>query len=79
MKKIGNIGGYFKTSVFEIIRIILVGFFSFSGHIAERMNLRHFLVVGMISSGIMTAAFGFGYFFKIHVLWFYILVQVSFL
>ena len=48
-----------------------------SGHIAERMNLRHFLSLGMLSSGVLTAAFGFGYFFNVHVLWFYILVQVS--
>ena len=29
MKKIGNIRGYFETSVFEIRRVILVGFFLF--------------------------------------------------
>ncbi|XP_053408144.1 glucose-6-phosphate exchanger SLC37A2-like isoform X1 [Mercenaria mercenaria] len=52
-----------------------VGMFS-SGHIAERMNLRHFLSLGMITSGILTAAFGAGYFLGIHMLWYYILVQV---
>ncbi|KAJ8316241.1 hypothetical protein KUTeg_006255 [Tegillarca granosa] len=29
-----------------------------SGHVAERMNLRHFLSLGMICSGIMTVCFG---------------------
>ncbi|XP_060592081.1 glucose-6-phosphate exchanger SLC37A2-like isoform X1 [Ruditapes philippinarum] len=52
-----------------------VGMF-FSGHIAERMNLRHFLSLGMITSGILTAAFGMGYFLGIHMLWYYILVQI---
>lgn len=52
-----------------------VGMFC-SGHIAERMNLRHFLSLGMITSGILTAAFGAGYFLGIHMLWYYIIVQV---
>ncbi|KAL4228961.1 hypothetical protein ACF0H5_012001 [Mactra antiquata] len=52
-----------------------VGMF-FSGHFAERMNLRHFLALGMISSGVLTAFFGFGYFWKIHVLWYFIIVQI---
>lgn len=52
-----------------------VGMF-LSGHIAERMNLRIFLSMGMIGSGIMTAMFGMGYFWQIHSLAFYIGVQV---
>ncbi|WAR06085.1 G6PT3-like protein [Mya arenaria] len=52
-----------------------VGMFC-SGHIAERMNLRYFLSLGMILSGAFTAAFGFGYFWNIHTLYFYIIVQI---
>ncbi|KAK3101050.1 hypothetical protein FSP39_000582 [Pinctada imbricata] len=52
-----------------------VGMF-ISGHIAERMNLRYFLSTGMVLSGIFTAAFGFGYFFNIHSIVFYIFVQI---
>ncbi|XP_061188985.1 glucose-6-phosphate exchanger SLC37A2-like isoform X2 [Saccostrea echinata] len=52
-----------------------VGMF-LSGHIAERMNLRIFLSMGMIGSGIMTAMFGMGYFWNIHTIAFYIGVQV---
>jgi len=49
----------------------------FSGHIAERMNLRYFLSGGMILVGIMTAAFGMGYFINIHNIYFFVIVQVS--
>ncbi|XP_022320041.2 glucose-6-phosphate exchanger SLC37A2-like isoform X2 [Crassostrea virginica] len=52
-----------------------VGMF-FSGHIAERMNLRYFLSLGMISSGLMTVLFGMGYFWNIHSLFFFIGVQI---
>lgn len=41
------------------------------------MNLRHFLSLGMVCSGIMTICFGLGYFLQIHSLAFYILVQVT--
>ncbi|XP_066265291.1 glucose-6-phosphate exchanger SLC37A2-like isoform X3 [Branchiostoma lanceolatum] len=47
----------------------------FSGHIAERSNLRYFLVLGMLSSGLMTALFGLGYYWNIHTLAFFVIVQ----
>ncbi|CDS36464.1 solute carrier family [Echinococcus multilocularis] len=52
-----------------------VGMF-ISGHIAERVNLRTFLLWGCILSGVTTAAFGLGYFADIHDLAFYLLAQV---
>ncbi|XP_013384471.1 glucose-6-phosphate exchanger SLC37A2 isoform X1 [Lingula anatina] len=52
-----------------------VGMF-ISGHVAERMNLRYFLSVGMILTGILTALFGMGYFWNIHLLIFYLTVQI---
>jgi len=48
-----------------------------SGHIAERTNLRYFLVVGMCASGVFTALFGLGHYWHIHSLSFYIGVQVQ--
>ena len=57
--------------------LTLILFCYFSGHIAERMNLRYFLAAGMLLSGFFTAAFGFGYFFNIHSLVFYVGVQVK--
>ncbi|GAB6020611.1 hypothetical protein CHUAL_003286 [Chamberlinius hualienensis] len=47
----------------------------FSGIIAERMNLRHFLALGMIFSGLFTVLFGLAYPFKIHNIWYFIVVQ----
>ncbi|XP_025100346.1 glucose-6-phosphate exchanger SLC37A2-like isoform X1 [Pomacea canaliculata] len=52
-----------------------VGMFC-SGYIAERMNLRYFMTIGMLASGFFTAAFGFGYFFNIHSFVYYVIVQV---
>ncbi|XP_069994363.1 glucose-6-phosphate exchanger SLC37A2 [Penaeus vannamei] len=47
-----------------------------SGFIAERMDLRIFLSVGMIFSGIFCAMFGLGKTFNIHQLWYYIVAQI---
>ncbi|XP_072210998.1 glucose-6-phosphate exchanger SLC37A2 isoform X1 [Excalfactoria chinensis] len=47
-----------------------------SGIFGERLPLRYYLSVGMLLSGIFTALFGFGYFWNIHVLWYFIIVQV---
>lgn len=47
-----------------------------SGYVGERLPLRYFLGFGMIFCGIFTSLFGFGHFWGIHTLWFYILVQV---
>lgn len=48
----------------------------FSGFVAEHMDLRHFLTVGMISSGLFTIAFGLGYVWKIHNFAYFVTVQV---
>lgn len=52
-----------------------VGMF-ISGWVAERTNLRYFLFIGMVASGITTCAFGMGYIFKFHNYPYYLLVQV---
>lgn len=48
----------------------------FSGHLAERIDLRIFLAIGMAASGFTTILFGLGYYLHIHVYAFYILIQV---
>ncbi|PON46138.1 Sugar phosphate transporter [Parasponia andersonii] len=48
----------------------------FAGHFGDRIDLRLFLVFGMMGSGIMTIIFGLGYWFSVHVLWFFVAVQV---
>ncbi|XP_078149963.1 major facilitator superfamily protein isoform X2 [Carex rostrata] len=48
----------------------------FSGHIADRTDMRKFLSLGMLLSGASTAAFGLGYWFDIRHLSFFVFIQV---
>ncbi|XP_078416555.1 glucose-6-phosphate exchanger SLC37A1 isoform X3 [Cetorhinus maximus] len=48
----------------------------FSGIIGERLSIRLYLTFGMLSSGLFTALFGLGYFYRIHSLRYYIFIQV---
>jgi len=47
-----------------------------SGIVAERVDLRYFLSVGMICSGIFTFLFGFAHDIGIHSLWYLLAIQV---
>uniref|UniRef100_A0A8C0FNQ3 Glucose-6-phosphate exchanger SLC37A2 n=1 Tax=Bubo bubo TaxID=30461 RepID=A0A8C0FNQ3_BUBBB len=47
-----------------------------SGIFGERLPLRYYLSGGMVLSGLFTALFGLGYFWDIHVLWYFIVMQV---
>ncbi|XP_064183864.1 glucose-6-phosphate exchanger SLC37A1 [Anguilla rostrata] len=48
-----------------------------SGIIGERLPIRLYLTVGMVTSGLFTCLFGLGYIYNIHSLGFYIFVQVA--
>ncbi|XP_038876904.1 putative glycerol-3-phosphate transporter 5 [Benincasa hispida] len=48
----------------------------FAGHFGDRIDLRLFLVFGMMGSGIFTILFGLGYWLDLHFLWFFISVQI---
>ncbi|XP_047456386.1 glucose-6-phosphate exchanger SLC37A1 isoform X2 [Mugil cephalus] len=48
-----------------------------SGIIGERLPIRLYLTVGMLTSGLFTCLFGLGYIYNIHSLQFYIFVQVA--
>ncbi|XP_043718653.1 putative glycerol-3-phosphate transporter 5 [Telopea speciosissima] len=48
----------------------------FAGHIGDRIDLRLFLSFGMFASGISTVVFGLAYWWKIHTLGFFLLVQI---
>lgn len=48
-----------------------------SGFIAERVNLRYFLSLGMLLSGLFTYVVGLAKVYNIHNLWYFILMQVS--
>lgn len=46
-----------------------------SGFIAERVNLRYFLALGMLFSGIFSYLFGIGKSYGVHNLWYFIVFQ----
>eukprot|EP00731_Ephydatia_muelleri_P011987 Em0006g881a len=48
-----------------------------SGLVADRVNLRYFLVIGMIGSGLGSVLIGVAYFANIHALYYFILVQLA--
>ncbi|KAI4376270.1 hypothetical protein MLD38_014052 [Melastoma candidum] len=48
----------------------------FSGHLGDRIDLRLFLFSGMIGSGVMTLAFGLGYWLDVHLWGYFVCVQV---
>ncbi|KAA8535273.1 hypothetical protein F0562_030276 [Nyssa sinensis] len=48
----------------------------FSGHIGDRIDIRLFLTIGMLGSGVFTVVFGLGYWLNVHVLGFFVLVQI---
>lgn len=48
----------------------------FSGHLGDRLNLRIFLTVGMLGTGLFTSLFGVGYWGNIHSFYYYLAVQM---
>lgn len=48
----------------------------FSGHLGDRMNLRIFLTVGMLGTGVFTSLFGVGYWGKVHSFIYFLVVQM---
>ena len=47
-----------------------------SGYIGDRINLRYFLAIGMIGTGVGVGLLGVEYYIQTHQLWYFILVQV---
>ncbi|KAK4802090.1 hypothetical protein SAY86_000293 [Trapa natans] len=47
-----------------------------AGHLGDRLDLRLFLTFGMIGSGIFVGLFGMGYFWNLHVFFFYLAMQM---
>ncbi|KAJ6658733.1 hypothetical protein lerEdw1_019893 [Lerista edwardsae] len=47
-----------------------------SGIFGERLPIRYYLSGGMVLSGLFTALFGLGYYWNIHELWYFVLVQI---
>ncbi|XP_059624860.1 putative glycerol-3-phosphate transporter 1 [Cornus florida] len=57
------------------LSVYAVGMY-FSGHLGDRMDLRIFLTVGMVGTGLFTSLFGLGYFANIHLFYYYLIVQM---
>ncbi|XP_042493379.1 putative glycerol-3-phosphate transporter 1 [Macadamia integrifolia] len=49
----------------------------FTGHLGDRLDLRIFLTVGMVGTGLFTSLFGFGYWFNIHNFYYFLIIQTS--
>uniref|UniRef100_A0A8D0G6E2 Glucose-6-phosphate exchanger SLC37A2 n=1 Tax=Sphenodon punctatus TaxID=8508 RepID=A0A8D0G6E2_SPHPU len=47
-----------------------------SGIFGERLPLRYYLSGGMVLSGLFTCLFGLGYFWNIHMLWYFVVIQI---
>ncbi|XP_040832699.1 glucose-6-phosphate exchanger SLC37A2 isoform X1 [Ochotona curzoniae] len=47
-----------------------------SGIFGERLPLRYYLSAGMLLSGLFTSLFGLGYFWNIHMLWYFVVIQI---
>ena len=48
----------------------------FSGLVGDRIDVRVFLSVGMVGSGVFTVMFGLGYWFDVHLFGYYVVVQI---
>ncbi|KAJ6388878.1 hypothetical protein OIU77_027264 [Salix suchowensis] len=57
------------------LAVYAIGMF-FSGHIGDRMNLRIFLTIGMVGTGIFTSLFGVGFWANVHNFYYYLIVQM---
>ncbi|KAK1372306.1 putative glycerol-3-phosphate transporter 4 [Heracleum sosnowskyi] len=47
-----------------------------AGHLGDTLDLRLFLTAGMIASGVFVGLFGMGYFWNVHVFWFFLVMQM---
>uniref|UniRef100_A0A2P2JZK3 Glycerol-3-phosphate transporter n=1 Tax=Rhizophora mucronata TaxID=61149 RepID=A0A2P2JZK3_RHIMU len=48
----------------------------FSGHLGDRMNLRIFLTIGMLGTGLFTSLFGVGYWANVHSFYYFLVAQM---
>lgn len=48
----------------------------FSGHLGDRLDLRIFLTVGMVGTGLFTSLYGVGYWGNVHSFYYYLVVQM---
>lgn len=73
------------VSILFTLDFVLISFLSSfvfyhhgSGMFGERLPLRYYLTAGMLLSGLFTSLFGLGFYWNIHALWYYCVMQVRF-
>ncbi|XP_062226374.1 putative glycerol-3-phosphate transporter 1 [Phragmites australis] len=68
------------TALLGEIDLAFLGVYSFgmffAGHLGDRVDLRILLTIGMIGTGLFTAAFGAGYWFNIHNFYYFLGMQM---
>ncbi|XP_059666948.1 putative glycerol-3-phosphate transporter 1 [Cornus florida] len=68
------------TALLGEIDVAFLSFYAagmyFSGQLGDRMDLRLFLTVGMVGTGLFTSLFGVGYWANVHVFAYYLIVQM---
>ncbi|KAF5188674.1 Glycerol-3-phosphate transporter protein [Thalictrum thalictroides] len=68
------------TSVLGEIDLAFLSVYSLglfiSGHLGDRLDLRVFLSVGMVGTGLFTLLFGFGYWLNIHSFYYFLIIQM---
>uniref|UniRef100_A0A671P0A3 Glucose-6-phosphate exchanger SLC37A2 n=1 Tax=Sinocyclocheilus anshuiensis TaxID=1608454 RepID=A0A671P0A3_9TELE len=67
--------GEFDSFLYIFCFTFLLNVFCLNGMFGERLPLRYYLSSGMILSGLFTVLFGLGFYWQIHSLWYYCLVQ----
>jgi OPA family glycerol-3-phosphate transporter-like MFS transporter 1/2 len=69
--------GQFDLGLLDSIFLFAYAFaMFFSGHLGDRVNLTYLLTVGMLGTGAFTVALGIPYFFNIHALSYFVIVQL---
>ncbi|RWR89814.1 putative glycerol-3-phosphate transporter 1 [Cinnamomum micranthum f. kanehirae] len=48
----------------------------FAGHLGDRLDLRIFLTIGMVGTGLFTSLFGAGYWLNIHSFYYFLVIQM---
>ncbi|KAF6175376.1 hypothetical protein GIB67_036467 [Kingdonia uniflora] len=57
------------------LSVYALGMF-FSGHLGDRIDLRIFLTLGMLGTGILSLLFGFGFWLDIHSFYYFLIIQL---
>ncbi|KAK9144396.1 hypothetical protein Sjap_004299 [Stephania japonica] len=68
------------TTILGQIDLAFLSFYSFgmyfAGHLGDQLDLRLFLTVGMLGTGLSTFLFGFGYWLNIHSFYYFLTIQM---